>query len=519
MLGRREHERATARASRRVLVSMLAAIVAVTGLAWWDEAREAEAALRDLEHEQTILASSLAAGLRAHFAALERAATLAGALGTGALAGRYDPVRIRAAGAPRAAPTDPARVVMTFPLAGERAVDLGVSLGELLDGSRDLATGPDAASDLAVFVSAPGDADLRSGDGRVGSSARVRDALAGGRPALRLGRGEALELGLRERTAIAGLARVDAGPLGRWGVVAVASAARERDREKRASWRLVSSVLVASGLVVVFGGVALRKQRKGFELAHRLTVSELEHERDERLSRAERVATMGTFAMGVAHEVSTPLGVIVGRAEQLLARLRDDERATRGAEAILQQADRIQHIVRRFLDMARGGPLSFARTDAADVVRAAAAAVDHRFSRAGVSLEADIAEPMPPIRCDRDLLEQAIVNLLLNACEACAPGGHVQLSARSDSDRVAFVVTDDGVGIRVEDAARATEPFFTTKPAGSGTGLGLAIAAEIAKSHRGELKVEPNVGGGTQARIEIPAAAPAPDPTDRSSAA
>jgi len=113
---------------------------------------------------------------------------------------------------------------------------------------------------------------------------------------------------------------------------------------------------------------------------------------------------------------------------------------------------------------------------------------------------------MPVIQSDRGLLEHAIVNLLLNACEACDPGGHVEVVARSDADHVVFVVTDDGAGISAENAARATEPFFTTKPAGRGTGLGLAIAAEIAKTHRGNLTIAPNPERGTRACIEIPVA-------------
>jgi signal transduction histidine kinase len=273
--------------------------------------------------------------------------------------------------------------------------------------------------------------------------------------------------------------------------------------------RLVLGVILASGLVLAFGGVALRKQRKELELSRELAVAEVQRDRDEELQRSGRVATMGTFAMGIAHEVATPLGVIVGRAEQLLARVQSDERATRGAQTILQQADRIQNIVRRFLDMARGGPPSLERADPTTVVRAATNAVEHRFAKAKVTLSADVPPAMPAIQCDRDLLEQAIVNLLLNACEACGPGGRVEVTARSDAEQVAVVVADDGVGISVENARRATEPFFTTKhdPNGSvGTGLGLAIAIEIVKSHRGELTIAPGMAGGTRACIEIPIA-------------
>jgi two-component system, NtrC family, sensor kinase len=482
---------------------MLAAIAMVTGLAWWDEQREANAALEDLQTEQSILASSLAGGVRAHLATIERDARLLAASNGRDPETHYDPVAIRFPGEPRAKLTDPSRLLLTVPVPKGRMVDLGVTVGELFDAAQRVAP----TGDLTLFLSPPGDRALHGVDGRVLSSPPVRDALDRGLSALRLTRSEAVAVGLRERTAMAGLAHIDAGALGRWDAVSIASAARERDREKWAMWRLVLSVLVASGLVLVFGGVALRKQRKQLELAHRLTISEVERERDEHLLRAERVATMGTFAMGIAHEVSTPLGVIVGRAEQLVGRLKDDDRGARNAEAILEQADRIQHIVRRFLDMARGGPLSFGRADPSGIVRAATASLAHRFSKADVSLVTDIPPSMPEIQCDRDLLEHAIVNLLLNACEACTPGGHVEVAAHWDAESVAFVVSDDGVGISPEDAARAAEPFFTTKSAAGGTGLGLAIATEIAKSHRGDLTIAPNAEHGTRACIEIPIAA------------
>jgi signal transduction histidine kinase len=434
---------------------MLAAIALVTALAWWDEQREAEDALVDLQSEQSVLASSLSEDLRDHLA-------------SAADAGRTE--------------LDPSALVDT-----EHRVSRP---GEVL-----------------VLVKAPGDDGFHATDGRVLSSATLLAAFTQGERTLRLPRPQAAELGLPARTSMAGIAHVDAGKLGHWGVVSVASAARERDREKRAQLRLVLGVVLASGLVLVFGGAALRRQRKSLDLQRELAVANVQRERDEDLQRAERVATMGTFAMGIAHEVATPLGVIVGRAEQLLGRAQGDERTTRSAQAILTQADRIQHIVRRFLDMARGGPPALERVDPAQLVRDTATSVEHRFAKASVRLRVDVPPSMPAIHCDRDLLEHAITNLLLNACEACQSGGHVEITARSDAKQVAFVVTDDGAGISSEAAARAKEPFFTTKAQGIGTGLGLAIAAEIVKSHRGELTIGPNPGGrGTRALIEIPIA-------------
>jgi two-component system NtrC family sensor kinase len=431
--------------------SMLLAVVLVTGLAYWDEERESAAALQDFATEQSTLASSLAASLSA--------------------------------------------LLSTH---GSKTVDaVG---GTMLRAAQRI----ERPGEVLVLIRPPGAHDFRTTDGRTLPVDSLGATLDRNQTSLRLTPKEAVPFGLPERTAFAGLASVDGDPRGAWGVAAVATARRERDREQRARIRLVLGVALASGLVLAFGGVALRKQRKELELERELVVSAVQSTGDERLALATRAAVMGTFAMGIAHEVSTPLGVIVGRAEQLLGRVAADERATRGAQAILDQADRIKTLVRRFLDLARGGPPALARVDSGTVVLAGVALVHHRFEKAGVLLLADVPKEMPTIQCDPALLEHALVNLLLNACEACEAGNRVEITARSDGQNLAFVVIDDGKGITAEEATRATEPFFTTKAAGQGTGLGLAVANEIVKSHRGTLTLEPRSPRGTRACIQIP---------------
>lgn len=454
---------------RALVVWMLLAIGVVTGIAWWDSRRESEAILQDLGAEQALVAAIAARDLGAHLARLPPASSSLMLSIHGSL--------------------DPANPLEVRPA--------------------DLLGGPavEQPGAFRLFLVPPNENWLIATDGGVVSSAPLRNAFELGVRSVRLDRSQAHELGLMARTAMAGIAHVDGGSLGEWGVAAVATAARQRDREGRAFWRFVLGVALATGLVLTFGGIALRNERRELHAQRELAVAAVERQRDEQLARADRVATMGTFAMGVVHEVSTPLGVIMGRAEQLRARSADDERSVQAAQAIIGQVDRIQTIVRRFLDVARGGRPTLARTDPAELVRSAAASVQHRFSKARVSLVTDSPAGAQEVHCDRPLLEQAIVNLLLNACDACSPGGRVELAVRADSERVAFVVTDDGAGIPAENAVRATDPFFTTKPAG--TGLGLAIAAEIAKSHRGDLSIAPNgAGRGTRACVEIPAAMP-----------
>ena len=353
-----------------------------------------------------------------------------------------------------------------------------------------------------VLLLAPDAKQLVDVTGRALDQPQLVDALRSGATSFVLSRPAAASLGLPERTAIAGLAHTGDG----WGVVVASTARAVRDREMRGRTRLLSSVLVAAGLVWIFGSIALRTQRKELELERALALADAQRKGDERLSRAGRVAMMGTLASGVAHEISTPLGVISGRAEQLEARVNDDERASKHVQTILEQTKRIEEVVRGFLDLARGEAPALRRVEPASIVDGAVKLVRHRFEKAGVALEAIAARDLPSLNGDVRLLEHALVNLLLNACEACARDGHVTLEAARRDESVCFEVVDDGAGIDAEAAARAFEPFFTTKPVGKGTGLGLAITHEIVKAHHGTLSLAPNAPKGTRAVMIIPTA-------------
>ncbi len=430
---------------------MAVALAAMALVAYWDARRESASALDDFGAEQSTLAESVAMALRARL-----------------LFNLRDP--------------DPTKASLDDVASIERP-------GERL-----------------VLLTPHESRRWRGVGGRVSEVPGLVQAAKTNDRWVRLSRPEAASLGLPPRTAMAGLSRIEIPNMGRWDVAVVTSALRERDRELHAQATLVLSVVVAGGLVLAFGGVALRKQRRELELAHALAVAELRRQRDERLVRADKLATMGALATGIAHEVSTPLGVIVGRAEQLAPKVEGDERAQKCVEAILEQGERISRVIRGFLALARGGAPALEHAPSASIAAKSIDLVEHRFAKAGVALRADIAPDLPAIACEPRLLEQALVNLLLNACDACPRDrGHVDLRVRSEGGRVTFVVTDDGVGIPAGSAARVLEPFFTTKPDGEGSGLGLAIASEIVKHHRGTLTVTPAEPRGTRATIEVPA--------------
>lgn len=362
-----------------------------------------------------------------------------------------------------------------------------------------------------ALVWPPGQPGFMTTDGKPVAPGLLVDAVQAGRGSVRLPRESAALLGLPRRAAVAGLASLDDTEGGKWWVAAVTSVRRARDQEREATWRTLLAVLVAAGAVLVLGGVALHWQRQELRTQQALAVEEARRKRELELLRASRAATLGTLAMGITHELSTPLGIVAARAEQLLGRLHGDERSRRSAQVIQEQAQRMEQIIRGLLGLVREKSLVTDRLSPHEVCAEATALCEHRFAQTGAELHLDVAPEArrPVLRGDRRLLEQALVNLLLNACDACAtgsPGRRVELSVRLEEQKVWFRVIDNGTGISQEAARRAMEPFFTTKPIGKGSGLGLAVAQEIVKSHRGVLRIAARPEGGTCAEIALPQA-------------
>ena len=427
--------------------AMVAMVAGIAGLAYWDAKRESSAALQDFAQEQATLARALGAALRIRL-------TTGSSIAEDAL------------------------------LAGLRSIE--------------------RPNVLAILGRRSNEPLLHSTDGRDLAAPRLTEALDRGDSVVRIPRDESNLFGLPPRTALAGLSRIDAGAAGTWDIVAVASAERERDREEWARRRLVLSVVTAAGLVLVFGGAAMRNQRKELVLERELALASFRQRRDERLERASKAAVMGTLAMGVAHEISTPLGVIAARAEQMMPKVASDERLSASVAAILSQTDRINQVIRGLLGLARGDAPSTERIDPRHLVENAVALVEHRFSKAGVRLIRRLEAEVPAVMGDPRLLEHAIINLLLNACDACEAGMAVEAEVRRDGSEVEVVVSDPGSGISLADVGRALEPFFTTKARAGGTGLGLAIAHEIVASHRGSLVFSARRPRGTVAAIRLP---------------
>jgi PAS domain S-box-containing protein len=226
----------------------------------------------------------------------------------------------------------------------------------------------------------------------------------------------------------------------------------------------------------------------------------------ERISRqlevSERLAALGRVTAGVAHEVKNPLNSMRLWLENLKENLPPGEELPRRAVAVLDsEIDRLDSVVKRFLDFMRTPELRLEETNIEDLLRESAEVARPQMQRSGVQLDTSFAE-LPPLRLDRALIKQALLNLIFNAIEAMPNGGRLTIGLERHADRVEIRVADTGKGIAPEHRARIFQLFFTTRPGGSG--IGLASAYRAVQLHDGDIDFESEVGHGATFRIELP---------------
>jgi two-component system sensor histidine kinase HydH len=237
---------------------------------------------------------------------------------------------------------------------------------------------------------------------------------------------------------------------------------------------------------------------------------------EDQLLRAEKLATVGVLAAGVAHEIGTPLGVIRGRAEYMLGKLGGAEHPQgRGLSAIISQIDRVSRTIRQLLDFSRFQPAEARAVHLAPLVHGLQELMRVEADRRRVELHVEVPEHLPALAADADQLQQVLLNLVLNACDACGAGGHVRLSASQVAGDAAgarglleLCIEDDGCGIAPEHLHQVFDPFFTTKKRGQGTGLGLTMVAQIVRNHGGQVEIDSEPGRGTRVTLRWPVAAP-----------
>jgi signal transduction histidine kinase len=234
-----------------------------------------------------------------------------------------------------------------------------------------------------------------------------------------------------------------------------------------------------------------------------------ELELDRRLQRADRLATIGTLASGLAHEIGTPMGVIRSRAELLIEAHPGAAKTREGLEIILTQIERISRIVRMLLDYARGREAHWGEHDVRTIIENVLKLIETEAKRRGVRVFVELSDATLPVECDPEQLQQVFINLVVNAFDAMAPGGgtlRVVSSIEHERKRAPILrltFDDTGTGVPPQIQEHLFDPFFTTKPPGKGTGMGLSVSQAIIHDHNGEISFDSGPGG-TRFYVRIP---------------
>jgi PAS domain S-box-containing protein len=240
----------------------------------------------------------------------------------------------------------------------------------------------------------------------------------------------------------------------------------------------------------------------------------LEKEREalrERLGQSEKLASLGQFVAGIAHEMNNPLQGVLGHLELLIETSEAARPLRRELRRIYHEGDRAAKIVRNLMVFTGSRRMARRRLRLDRVVNRALTSRSATLKRAGIEVVREQAADIPAIIGDPLLLHQAFLNILANAEQAIAAiGEHGRLCIRcvatAAGDRVTTSIEDSGPGIPAEILPRIFDPFFTTKEVGQGTGLGLAITYGIVQEHGGTIHAANAAGGGAVFTIELPAA-------------
>ena len=236
-------------------------------------------------------------------------------------------------------------------------------------------------------------------------------------------------------------------------------------------------------------------------------VAELDS-RQEQLVQSRKLASIGTLTSGIAHELNNPLNNISITAESMMINYPDLSAKEIGEmiEDILAQADRASQVVKNLLEFSRTEHPSLRRLNIADVLDRSLNLIKNQFVMAQVSIDKQVEPGLAAIYGKQQDLQQALVNICLNAVQSMPNGGTLMIRAgHGPQGFLQIDLTDTGNGISPEALEHIFDPFFTTKASGQGTGLGLSIVYNIVRTHGGYIEVQSELEKGTTFSIFLPA--------------
>ncbi len=235
---------------------------------------------------------------------------------------------------------------------------------------------------------------------------------------------------------------------------------------------------------------------------------------EQQLLLADKLASIGQLAAGIAHEINNPLSIILGYAQLLLREQKEGTQAYSDYKKIEKSAHACKAIVSDLLSFSRSALTRKKAGHIHDAFKEILSVVQHQFELDKIEITTNFDLDLPRMVMDEGKVKQVLMNLLMNAKQAIGKSGRIDIRTRFDAvDEKALVeVRDTGCGIEREDLPRIFDPFFTTKPTGEGTGLGLSVSYGIVKDHGGEILVESEAGKGSLFKLVLPVI---PEESDR----
>jgi two-component system sensor histidine kinase PilS (NtrC family) len=222
---------------------------------------------------------------------------------------------------------------------------------------------------------------------------------------------------------------------------------------------------------------------------------------EARVRHADRLASLGRMSANIAHEIRNPLASLTGAIEALAGNLASADARDRLARIVLRESERLNQIIKDFLEYARPAPLAVRAVNVAEILDEVLVLLEHRARPGTLKLVREFP-PSLPWEVDPQQFRQALWNLCLNALEAMPDGGELRIGAAAERDHLEIRVTDMGEGIAPNELFHVFEPFYSTKA--SGSGLGLALVHRIIQDHGGDIDVRSAPGFGTTFTMTLP---------------
>lgn len=260
----------------------------------------------------------------------------------------------------------------------------------------------------------------------------------------------------------------------------------------------------------------LERSRAGLEEVNRTLEERVRerteevHQKDQALAHAEKLASLGLLASGVAHELNNPLTSVLMNTNLLMEEVGPDSPLHRDLRRIDADVGRCKRIIEDLRAFARRGELQVIAAQVEDVVEQALWTARGELERQAIKVERNVPADLPPVMLDPQRIVQVLTNLFVNAAQAMGQGGRLAVRARCGDGWLRMEVADTGPGIPLQHRSRIFDPFFTTKP--DGTGLGLSITHGIVARHGGHIEVDsrtrddvgPGEETGTTVRVRLP---------------